>query len=214
MAQQININKLSLLMSESSMNDTTKAEIKNKLNNLLNFMEHLTESNNNKYDLSNIKNLLLNEQKSAAKIIVSKNNCISKDLIKSMASQKESLLQVIEISQLRLEAELTKLNSEMSYPVKKIETSFFNKMFGLFKIPFKNMSTKKSVAALRTKISTTTDKLNDLEKQKEDLSKNFGTTGTEALKYLNKITYNSFLPVSDISSKNIHNIKNKITVLK
>ena len=131
-----------------------------------------------------------------------------------MSTQKENLLQMIEVSQLRLEAELKRLNEKLSYPVLKTEPSFFNKIFNLFKIPFKNSSYKKndgSIRLMREKIDLTTSKLNSLEKKKEDLTKELGCTGADALKHLNKVTYNSFLPLYDTSNSHLENLKNKIT---
>lgn len=211
MNKEVNINELSLLMNENSLSESVKKEITRKINNLLKFINNLSTKNNIDdsftNELTNIKNTLLTEQKSTARMIVRKNNSLSKDLIKSLTTQKENSLQVLEVSQLRLEAELKQLKAETNYPSVKADCSVFNKIFNIFKVPFNNRAKK-------SKITSTKNKLNDLEKQKEVLAKNFGSTGKEALRYLNKVTYNSFLPVSDVSSKKIETIRNKITFLK
>jgi len=218
MRQQNTTNQLSILMNENSLSDFNKETIKIKINNLLNLMNYLSNIKTTDNTLSNelleIYALLIKEQKTTARAIVCKNNSLSKSLIKSMTHQKENLLQVLEISQLRLEAELKELNSKISYPAIKTETSFFSKFFNLFRVPFKNITSTKvdSVKPIREKIKLTTSKLNDLEKQKEELSKEFGCTGVEALRYLNKVTYNSFLPVSSVSQSNLNIIKSKITL--
>lgn len=214
MNQQDNINELSLLMNENSLSESAKKEITKKINNLLDFINYLSELKNTDdslvNDIANLKNTLLKEQKATARMIVKKNDSLSKNLIKDLTAKKENSLQTLEISQLRLEAELKKLKSE-TYPTIKAENSLFGKIFGLFKIKFNN---KKTANKLKAQIDLTTTKLNDLEKQKENLANAFGTTGKEALKHLNKVTYNSFLPVLDTSSKNIETLKNKITFLK
>jgi len=211
MNQQVNINELTLLMNESSLSESEKKETTRKINNLLNFIDSLSGQKNVDSTLANnisdIKNILSKEQKSTARMIVKKNDSLSKKLIKSLTVQKENSLQVLEVSQLRLEAELKKLKGESTSPTLKAESSIFNKIFSLFKIPFSEKSQK-------AKINSTTLKLNDLEKQKENLSEKFGITGKESLKYLNQVTYNSFLPISDLSSKKIETIKNKMTFLK
>jgi len=220
METHIDTNQIYLLMNEHTLSDFDKKEISIKFNNLINFINYLnnikTADNKLKQDLSNFNTLLSIEQKATAKKIVSKNNLLSKNLIKSMTTQKENLLQIIEINQLHLEAELKRLNEKLTYPAIKAETSFFNRLFSLFKVPFKNKSHKKitnSIKDTREKINLTTSELSTLEKKKEDLSKEFGLTGTEALKYLNRVTYNSFLPVYDTSNSHLENLKNKITLL-
>jgi len=217
---QFNTNQIYTLMNEHSLSESVKLQISNKIQALINFMNYLNTVKKAdptfKSELASIHALLSKEQKSTAKMIVSKNNMLSKNLIKSMSTQKENLLQVLEISQLRLEAELKKLNEKISYPAVKTEVSFFNKLFTLFKIPFKTTGRKKYISsAIRTReeISLTTSKINSLEQKKEDLVKEFGCTGTESLRYLNKITYNSFLPVYDTSDSHLQNLKNKITIL-
>ena len=219
MEVQINATQIHTLMNEHSLSDSTRNEISNKIHNIINFINFLntikSNDDNLKSQLLELSILLSQEQKATARIIVSKNNLLSKNLIKSMATQKENLLQVIEISQLRLEAELKNLNEKLSYLVIKTETSFFNKLFSIFKIPFKNkkLQNNATINHTREKISLTTSKLNSLEKRKEDLAQEFGSTGTDALKYLNKITYKAFLPVYDISNSHLENLKNKITIL-
>lgn len=217
MKNQINANQVYLLMNESSITNSNKKIIAKKINNIINFMNTLNSNNTpEKSSLSIINNTLATELKSTAKLVVKKNNLLSKNLIKSISSQKENLLQVLEISQLRLEAQLKTLNEEMSYPALKTETSFFSKFFSLIKVPFKNTKTKKHTSSINTtreKINLTTSKLTTLEKQKEDLVKEFGSTGTESLRYLNKFTLNAFLPASDVSNNSLEKLKNKISIL-
>ena len=220
MEVQFNANHIYKLMSEHSLSDITKNEITKKIYNLINFMNFLNNTKtidaSEKNELLTIYNSLAIEQKKTAKLLVSKNNLLSKNFIKSMATQKENLLQMLEISQLRLEAELKNLNEKLSYPAIKTESSFFTKLFSLFKVPFKNITHIKKTPPInhtREKINSTTSKINSLEKRKEELSREFGTTGNEALRYLNKITYNSFLPVYDTSNSHLENLKNKITLL-
>lgn len=213
MKQRINIKELSLLMNENSLSESSKIEISKKINAILNFINSLADNKNIDYSLiSELKDELLKEQKITAKMIVKKNNALSKDLIKSLTIQKENSLQVIEINQLRLEAELKKLK-EATCPAIQTENSLFSKIFRIFKFTF-NSKSKKISNTLKSEIESTSNKLNDLEKQKEDLSNKFGTNGKEALRYLNKVTYNSFLPVSDISKNNITNIKNRMNLFK
>jgi len=218
MEVHINTNQIHLLMNKNSLSESNRYIISQKIQNIINYISYLntiksTDETLNA-ELTAISLLLANEQKATAKIIVSKNNLLSKNLIKSMSTQKENLLQMIEINQLHLEAELKRLNQKLNYPVLRTESSFLTKLFNLFKIPFKNSTytkNKGSIRLMREKIDLTTSKLNSLEKKKEDLAKELGYTGTDALRYLNKVTYNSFLPVYDTSNSHLENLKNKIT---
>lgn len=215
---QINKDPLSVLINENSLSELAKANVVSKINNLLTFMNYLkTATYIDANFLQSTYSSLLAEQKSTLKTIVYRNNSLSKNLIKSMSTQKENLLQVIEVNQLHLEAELKKLNTQISYPTLKTETTIFNKIFNLFKLPFRNISSSKDTASLpniRKQINLTSNKLHDLEKQKEKLTKEVGTTGNESLKQLNNITYKLFLPASDISNIKLENLKNKMTILK
>lgn len=215
---QINKDPLSVLINENSLSEFSKANVVSKINNLLAFMNYLkTATYIDANFLQSTYSSLLSEQKSTLKTIVYRNNSLSKNLIKSMSTQKENLLQVIEVNQLHLEAELKKLNTQISYPTLKAETTIFNKIFNLFKLPFRNISSPKDIASLpsiRKQINLTSNKLHDLEKQKEKLTKEVGTTGNESLKQLNNITYKLFLPVSDISNTKLENLKNRMTILK
>lgn len=215
---QINKDPLSVLINENSLSELAKANVVSKINNLLTFMNYLkTATYIDANFLQSTYSSLLTEQKSTLKTIVYRNNSLSKNLIKSMSTQKENLLQVIEVNQLHLEAELKKLNTQISYPTLKTETTIFNKIFNLFKLPFRNTSSSKDTASLpniRKQINLTSNKLHDLEKQKEKLTKEVGTTGNESLKQLNNITYKLFLPASDISNIKLENLKNKMTILK
>lgn len=215
---QINKDPLSVLINENSLSELAKANVVSKINNLLIFMNYLkTATYIDAEFLQNTYSSLLTEQKSTLKTIVYRNNSLSKNLIKSMSTQKENLLQVIEVNQLHLEADLKKLNTQISYPTLKTETTIFNKIFNLFKLPFRNISSSKDTASLpniRKQINLTSNKLHDLEKQKEKLTKEVGTTGNESLKQLNNITYKLFLPVSDISNTKLENLKNRMTILK
>lgn len=215
---QINKDPLSVLINENSLSELAKANVVSKINNLLTFMNYLkTATYIDANFLQSTYSSLLTEQKSTLKTIVYRNNSLSKNLIKSMSTQKENLLQVIEVNQLHLEAELKKLNTQISYPTLKTETTIFNKIFNLFKLPFRNISSSKDTASLpniRKQINLTSNKLHDLEKQKEKLTKEVGTTGNESLKQLNNITYKLFLPASDISNIKLENLKNRMTILK
>ena len=217
MNDHFNTNHIHLLINEHTLSTYTKQQIIEKINNLINFINNIYVKKASDNELTSLMNKLLAEQKSTAKIIVSKNNLLSKNLIKNMTTQKENMLQVIEISQLRLEAELKKLNETLSYPALKTDTTFFSKLFNILKVPFKSFIEKKSPTPLiitRKRINLTTTKLSSLERKKEDLSKEFSHTGTESLRYLNKITYQALLPANDTSTSHLQNLKNKITILK
>ncbi len=214
MTCSFNKNQISVLMNKNSLTDLTKNNIAMKINSLIQLINCLHSSKKKDLDKEQLQNLyssLLLEQKATARSIVNKNNDLSKKLIKSMAYQKENLLQMLEINQLHLEAELKNLNSKLNYPAIEANKSFVSKFFSLFKPTPKNTI---SIKELRKEIAITTSKLSNLEKQKEKLSKEFGDAGINSLKYLNKIAYNSFLPVENISSNSIKTIKSKLSFIK
>ena len=211
MKQNFNANQITMLMNENSLSNSSKNKIASKIENILEFLNNPNSVNN----LSEFNSLLSSEQKATARTIVNKNDILSKKLIKSMSFQKENLLQTLEISQLRLEAELKTLNDNLNLPVLKTNASLWAKLLNLFKLPFlaKNKKAVK-VNSTREKINSTTLKLTSLQKNKEDLTKEFGDTGLESLKYLNKVTYTALLPGYYSSSNTIDTIKNKMAVFQ
>jgi len=211
MKQNFNANQITILMTENSLSNSSKNRIASKINNII----ELTNNINNITNLSELNSLLSNEQKATARTIVNKNDILSKKLIKSMSFQKENLLQTLEISQLRLEAELKTLNENLNLPMLKTNTSIWTKLINLFKLPFLARNKKAvKVNSTREKINSTTLKLTNLQKNKEDLTKEFGNTGLESLKYLNKITYTALLPGYYSNSSTLDNIKNKMTIFQ
>ena len=212
MKQNFNANQITILMNENSLSTSSKNKIASKIENIIELMNNIDNTGNNMHELNS---LLSNEQKATARTIVSKNDILSKKLIKSMSFQKENLLQTLEISQLRLEAELKTLNENLNLPVLKTNISIWTKLLNLFKLPFlaKNKKAVK-VNSTREKINSTALKLTSLQKNKEDLTKEFGDTGLESLKYLNKITYTALLPGYYSSSTTLDTIKNKMAVFQ
>ena len=211
MKQNFNANQITILMTENSLSNSSKNRIASKINNII----ELTNNINNITNLSELNSLLSNEQKATARTIVNKNDILSKKLIKSMSFQKENLLQTLEISQLRLEAELKTLNENLNLPMLKTNTSIWTKLINLFKLPFLARNKKAvKVNSTREKINSTTLKLTNLQKNKEDLTKEFGNTGLESLKYLNKITYTALLPGYYSNSSTTKNIKDRMTIFQ
>ena len=211
MKQNFNANQITMLMNENSLSNSSKNRIASKIDNIIELMNNPNNINN----VSEFNSLLSSEQKATARTIVNKNDILSKKLIKSMSFQKENLLQTLEISQLRLEAELKTLNDNLNLPVLKTNASLWAKLLNLFKLPFlaKNKKAVK-VNSTREKINSTTLKLTSLQKNKEDLTKEFGDTGLESLKYLNKVTYTALLPGYYSNATTLENIKNKMAVFK
>ena len=211
MKQNFNANQITMLMNENSLSNSSKNRIASKIDNIIELMNNPNNINN----VSEFNSLLSSEQKATARTIVNKNDILSKKLIKSMSFQKENLLQTLEISQLRLEAELKTLNDNLNLPVVKTNASLWAKLLNLFKLPFlaKNKKAVK-VNSTREKINSTTLKLTSLQKNKEDLTKEFGDTGLESLKYLNKVTYTALLPGYYSNATTLENIKNKMAVFK
>ncbi len=211
MKQNFNANQITMLMNENSLSNSSKNRIASKIDNIIELMNNPNDINN----VSEFNSLLSSEQKATARTIVNKNDILSKKLIKSMSFQKENLLQTLEISQLRLEAELKTLNDNLNLPVLKTNASLWAKLLNLFKLPFlaKNKKAVK-VNSTREKINSTTLKLTSLQKNKEDLTKEFGDTGLESLKYLNKVTYTALLPGYYSNATTLENIKNKMAVFQ
>ena len=211
MKQNFNANQITMLMNENSLSNSSKNRIASKIDNIIELMNNPNNINN----VSEFNSLLSSEQKATARTIVNKNDILSKKLIKSMSFQKENLLQTLEISQLRLEAELKTLNDNLNLPVLKTNASLWAKLLNLFKLPFlaKNKKAVK-LNSTREKINSTTLKLTSLQKNKEDLTKEFGDTGLESLKYLNKVTYTALLPGYYSNATTLENIKNKMAVFQ
>ncbi len=211
MKQNFNANQITMLMNENSLSNSSKNRIASKIDNIIELMNNPNNINN----VSEFNSLLSSEQKATARTIVNKNDILSKKLIKSMSFQKENLLQTLEISQLRLEAELKTLNDNLNLPVLKTNASLWAKLLNLFKLPFlaKNKKAVK-VNSTREKINSTTLKLTSLQKNKEDLTKEFGDIGLESLKYLNKVTYTALLPGYYSNATTLENIKNKMAVFQ
>jgi hypothetical protein len=211
MKQNFNANQITMLMNENSLSNSSKNRIASKIDNIIELMNNPNDINN----VSEFNSLLSSEQKATARTIVNKNDILSKKLIKSMSFQKENLLQTLEISQLRLEAELKTLNDNLNLPVLKTNASLWAKLLNLFKLPFlaKNKKAVK-VNSTREKINSTTLKLTSLQKNKEDLTKELGDTGLESLKYLNKVTYTALLPGYYSNATTLENIKNKMAVFQ
>ena len=211
MKQNFNANQITMLMNENSLSNSSKNRIASKIDNIIELMNNPNNINN----VSEFNSLLSSEQKATARTIVNKNDILSKKLIKSMSFQKENLLQTLEISQLRLEAELKTLNDNLNLPVLKTNASLWAKLLNSFKLPFlaKNKKAVK-VNSTREKINSTTLKLTSLQKNKEDLTKEFGDTGLESLKYLNKVTYTALLPGYYSNATTLENIKNKMAVFQ
>ena len=211
MKQNFNANQITMLINENSLSNSSKNRIASKIDNIIELMNNPNNINN----VSEFNSLLSSEQKATARTIVNKNDILSKKLIKSMSFQKENLLQTLEISQLRLEAELKTLNDNLNLPVVKTNASLWAKLLNLFKLPFlaKNKKAVK-VNSTREKINSTTLKLTSLQKNKEDLTKEFGDTGLESLKYLNKVTYTALLPGYYSNATTLENIKSKMAVFQ
>ena len=211
MKQNFNANQITMLMNENSLSNSSKNRIASKIDNIIELMNNPNNINN----VSEFNSLLSSEQKATARTIVNKNDILSKKLIKSMSFQKENLLQTLEIRQLRLEAELKTLNDNLNLPVLKTNASLWTKLLNLFKLPFLAKHKKAvKVNSTREKINSTTLKLTSLQKNKEDLTKEFGDTGLESLKYLNKVTYTALLPGYYSNATTLENIKSKMAVFQ
>ena len=127
-----NINILPLL-EKSALSTKMKNSISKKLNNIISTIEDVHNKKNFNIDT----NLLSQEIKATARILVKKSDKFQKDIISSTLKQKEESLETLEVSKLRIEAQMKDLKKKENALTIKTTNSFFanlkinlSKLFG------------------------------------------------------------------------------------
>lgn len=208
------------LLNESSISSQMEKIILSKLNKLVTLIEtlHTSESNPKSSNQLN-EEALSKEIKATAKLIVKKSNNYSKKAVESVAKQKEEALELLEISKLRVEAELKDLRkrnktSESEYLAISQKNSFFSiikfKLYSIFNRSNKKCYSEKPLS-FEEQIKKYNLKLVNFEQQKQNISEKYSAIGTQKLEQLRKHTY-SILgnTYSTVTSENITYIKNKL----
>lgn len=210
-----NINIASLL-SESNLSAKNKLNISHKLNNLINIIEEVrTKKNISNIELDEI--LLSKEIKSTAKVIVKRSDQFQKKIIESTLKKKEETLEMLEISKLRVEAQIKDLEKRKTALTVKTNNSFFynlkRNLFKLFNITTIKKSFEKPLS-LEDKLKNYNLKLSNYELEKDKMSKSFSETGSQKLALLRKQTYYALSSSKIIATQEaIQSIKEKINNL-
>ena len=118
-----NINILPLL-EKSDLSAKMKNSISQKLNNIISTIEEV----HNKKDVNIDIDLLAQEIKATAKILVKKSDKFQKDIISSTLKQKEESLETLEVSKLRIQAQMKDLKKKENALAIKPSSSFFTNL--------------------------------------------------------------------------------------
>ena len=118
-----NINILPLL-EKSDLSAKMKNSISQKLNNIISAIEDV----HNKKDVNINIDLLAQEIKATAKILVKKSDKFQKDIISSTLKQKEESLETLEVSKLRIQAQMKDLKKKENALAIKPSNSFFTNL--------------------------------------------------------------------------------------
>ena len=207
-----NINIASLL-STSSLSVKAKLSVAHKLTALLNTIEKIyTEKS-----ISNIEideSLLSKEIKTTAKAIVKKSDTFQKEIIESTVKQKEQSMEMLEVSKLRIEAQMKDLQKKKNALTEKTTNSFFlnlrNNIFKLFNINLTKKSGKEPLT-LDDKLKSYSIKLYNYELEKNKIAQNFSETGSQKLAFLRKQTYYALSSSKAVATpESIQSMKEKI----
>ena len=207
-----NINIASLL-SASNLSKKSKTNISRKLNKLINIIEEI----HTKKHIENIEideDSLAKEIKLTAKAIVTKSDQFHKAIVTSTLKKKEESMEMLEISKLRVEAQIKDLQKRESALTVKTNHSFFynlkNRLFKIFNISSIKKHSEKTLS-LEDKLKNYNLKLSNYELEKDKLSKNFYENGSTKLSLLIKQTYYALATSKVVATpESIATIKEKI----
>lgn len=206
-----NINITSLL-SECSLSGKMKNNISKKLINIINTIEEL--HTNKSTNISIDQNLLHKEIKTAAKTLVKKSDKFQKEIIETTLKRKEESMEMLEVSKLRIEAQIKDLQKRQnSLAVKSTNSFFCNLKNNLFKLLKLNTSKKKSEksSTVEEKLKDYNLKLSNYDLEKDKLSRTFYENGSKKLNLLRKQTYYALsASTPSITTESINTIKEKI----
>lgn len=208
--QNININSL---LSESSISVKMKNNISQKFNTIVTVIEEIHKNKNTENFIINDE-LLSKEIKASAKILIRKSDTFEKEIIESTLKQKEESIEMLEISKLRIEAQIKELEKrKMALTLKNNNSFFHNLKTNFFKIFNFNLSKKysKKPLSLESKLDNFNLKLSNYDLEKDKLSKNFYENGTAKLASLRNHTYHILATSkTDVTTDKINSIKTKI----
>lgn len=182
-----NINILPLL-EKSDLSAKMKNSISQKLNNIISTIEDA----HNKKDVNIDIDLLAQEIKATAKILVKKSDKFQKDIISSTLKQKEESLETLEISKLRIQAQMKDLKKKENALTIKPSNSFFtNLKINLSKLLGFNNKAKYSQrpASLQKTLNDYNKKLSNYDLEKNKISQNYYENGSKKLELIRKNTF-------------------------
>lgn len=207
-----NINIASLL-SKNTLSIKEKNIISNKLTNLLNIIETI-HTNKKLENIEIADELLSDEIRTVAKTLVKKSDQFQKEIVESTLKKKEESMEMLEISKLRVQAQIKDIErKKTALTVKSNNTFFYNLKNSIFKL-FNIKSTKKhseKTLSLDQQLKNYNLKLSDYDIEKDKISKSFSETGSQKLTLLRRQTYYALVSSKTLATpETIQNIKEKI----
>lgn len=185
--ENTNVNILPLL-EKSDLSQKMKSDISKKLSALLSAIEDTHNKKNINIDIDS----LIYEIKSTAKILVKKSDKFQKDIISSTLKQKEESLETLEVSKLRIEAQIKDLKKRGNALTIRNNKSFLSNLkFNLSRLLRFNNKTKysKGTLSIEQTLSNYKTKLSNYDLEKNKISQSFYENGSKKLELLRKNTY-------------------------
>lgn len=185
--ENTNVNILPLL-EKSDLSQKMKSDISKKLSALLSAIEDTHNKKNINIDIGS----LIYEIKSTAKILVKKSDKFQKDIISSTLKQKEESLETLEVSKLRIEAQIKDLKKrENALTIRNNKSFLSNLKFNLSRLLGFNNKAKysKGTLSLEQTLSNYKTKLSNYDLEKNKISQSFYENGSKKLELLRKNTY-------------------------
>ncbi len=185
--ENTNVNVLPLL-EKSDLSQKMKSDISKKLSALLSAIEDTHNKKNINIDIDS----LIYEIKSTAKILVKKSDKFQKDIISSTLKQKEESLETLEVSKLRIEAQIKDLKKrENALTIRNNKSFLSNLKFNLSRLLGFNNKTKysKGTLSIEQTLSNYKTKLSNYDLEKNKISQSFYENGSKKLELLRKNTY-------------------------
>lgn len=183
-----NIN-ISSILSKGSLSPSMKTSVLDKFNNLIKIIEKIHKTSKIT-DIAIDEKLLNIEIKSTAKLIVKKSDKFQKDIVESTLKQKEESMEMLEISKLRLKAQIKDLEKRKNALTVKTTNSFFNTIKqNIFKLFNFNKSNSSKTSNLDDNLKNYSLKLSNYDLEKDKISKKFYENGSAKLTLLRRQTY-------------------------
>lgn len=199
-----NINILPLL-EKSKLSQEMKNDISRKLNNLISILENIHNIENVNIDIDTLSY----EIKSTARILIKKSDKFQKDIISSTLKQKEESLETLEISKLRIEAQMKDLKKKENALMIKTNHSFFSTLKINLTRLFSNK--KKNTSSIEQTLNDYKTKLSNYDLEKNKISQSFYENGSKKLELLRKNTYKVLCTSKyTVSNESISSLKERI----